>query len=95
MGFIIFCVIMAAIIQLMILNYAAEKYQIWGCLSLLLMEAFPLGGTLYTWITKPSIPYLGWEFEAVLYLWIAGGVLAGYVIAWVIYGVMQPKDREK
>ncbi len=95
MGFIIFCVIMATIIQLVILNYAAVKYRIWGYLSLLLMEAFPLGGALYTWITKPSVPYLGWEFEAVLYLWIAGGVLAGYVIAWVIYGVMQPKDREK
>ncbi len=59
------------------------------------LEAFPLGGALYTWITKPSVPYLGWEFEAMLYLWIAGGVLAGYVIAWVIYGVMKPKDREK
>lgn len=88
MGFIIFCAIMAAVVQLVILNYAMEKYQKWRYLSLAVMEAFPLGGALHTWITKPAVPYLGWEFEAMLYLWIAGGVFAGYVIAWGIYGVI-------
>ena len=84
----------AVIVQLVILNYAAGKYQFWKYLSLLVMEVFPLGGALYTYISKPSVPYLGWEFEAVLYLWIAGGVLAGYVIAWGIYSVLNAGNKE-
>ena len=95
MGFIVFCVIIAAIIQLVILNYAVGKYQIWRYLSLLLIEVFPLGGACYTYIVKPSVPYLGWEFEAVLYLWVAGGVLTGYIIAWGIYGILNSGNEEK
>ena len=95
MGFIIFCAVIVAIIQLLILNYAVGKYQIWKYLSLLLIEVLPLGGALYTCISKPSVPYLGWEFEAVLYLWVAGGVLAGYIIAWGVYGILNAGNKGK
>ena len=94
MGFILFCAIMAAIIQLVILHYTAVKYQIWRFLSLIVMELLPFGYILYLWVAKPQVPYLGWEFEAVMCLWIAGGILAGYIIAWGIYGVYRRGNLE-
>ena len=57
------------------------------------------GGGLSWWnyeeVAKSSVPYLGWEFEAVLYLWVAGGVLTGYIIAWGIYGILNSGNKEE
>ena len=55
--------------------------------SLLLMEIIPLGGAAYYGAVQPDVPYLGWQFDAVLCLWLASAVLLGYILAWGIYAV--------
>ena len=48
------------------------------------MELIPLGAALYFAVVRPERGFFGWRFGAALCLWIAGGVLAGCTIAWVM-----------
>lgn len=88
MAFITMCAVFVAIIQLTILFNVKVKYQMLKYASLIFMECLPFGYILYLWIKKPTVAYLGWEFEAVLCLWGAGGILAGYLLAWGIYSIL-------
>ena len=59
-------------------------------LLLPLLACLPLGAALLTALRKPAVPYLGWEFDAALYLWLAGAILAGYLLAWGLFA-LRPK----
>ena len=91
MPFIILCAIASLIVQLVILFYLQSSCCKLRYISLLLLEFLPLSGALYCAIRQPHIPYLGWQFEAVMCLWVAGAVLIGYMLAWIVYAI---KKRE-
>lgn len=82
MAFLIFGLIIALALQLWVLF--AQRGRGLRYLSLLLMEIIPLGGAAYYGAVHP---HLGWQFDAVLCLWLAGAVLLGYILAWGIYAV--------
>lgn len=87
MPFMVLCAVISLIIQLLILNETPSRYRKLRFFSLALMELLPLCGVLYYEIRKPSVSVLGWEFGAILCLWIAGAVLIGYVLAWIVYAM--------
>lgn len=51
------------------------------------MEVLPLGGAVYYAVRRPEVPYLGWRFGEAVCLWIAGGILLGYLLAWGSYAI--------
>ena len=85
MALLIFGLIIALALQLWVLF--AQRGRGLRYLSLLLMEIIPLGGAAYYGAVQPDVPYLGWQFDAVLCLWLASEVLLGYILAWGIYAV--------
>ena len=91
MAFLILCIIIAMVAQLLVLCNLQEHHIKFRYISLLLMEIFPVGGALYYAIKQPSDPYLGWEFNSAMCLWMAGAVLLGYMLAWVIYALKSKK----
>ena len=91
MPFLILCIIIAMVVQLLVLFNLQEYHIKFRYISFFLMEIFPLGGALYYAIKQPSVPYLGWEFNSAMCLWMAGAVLLGYMLAWVIYALKSKK----
>ena len=89
MTFLLICVIAAALAQLALLS-APAKHRLLRTLPLPLLACLPLGAALLTALRKPAVPYLGWEFDAALYLWLAGAILAGYLLAWGLFA-LRPK----
>lgn len=89
MAFLLFCAAAAALVQLALLS-APAKCRFLRTLLLPLLACLPLGAVLLTALRKPAVPYLGWEFDAVLYLWLAGAILAGYLLAWGLFA-LRPK----
>ena len=89
MAFLLFCAAAAALVQLALLS-APAKCRFLRTLLLPLLACLPLGAALLTALRKPAVPYLGWEFDAVLYLWLAGAILAGYLLAWGLFA-LRPK----
>ena len=85
MAFLMLCSILAFIVQLLILFNLQDHHNKFRYISFFLIELFPFGGALYYIIMQPHIPYLGWDFNAAMCLWIAGAILLGYILAWVIY----------
>ena len=84
-GFMVLCAVISLIVQLIVLFEVPPRYSKLRFFSFVLLEALPLYGTMYYAIKKPSVPYLGWEFGAEMCLWMAGAVLAGYTLAWIVY----------
>lgn len=89
MPFIILCAAVAFIVQLVVLFEVPARCCQLRWASLILLELFPLCGALYYAVRRPGSALLGWEFGAAMCLWIAGAVLSGYFLAWVIYWVKQ------
>ena len=89
MAFLLFCAAAAALVQLALLS-APAKHRVLRTLPLPLLACLPLGAALLTALRKPAVPYLGWEFDAALYLWLAGAILAGYLLAWGLFA-LRPK----
>ena len=89
MAFLLFCAAAAALVQLALLS-APAKHRLLRTLPLPLLACLPPGAALLTALRKPAVPYLGWEFDAALYLWLAGAILAGYLLAWGLFA-LRPK----
>ena len=89
MAFLLICAAAAALVQLALLS-APAKDRFLRTLPLPLLACLPLGAALLTALRKPAVPYLGWEFDAAMYLWLAGAILAGYLIAWALFA-LRPK----
>ena len=89
MAFLLICAAAAALVQLALLS-APAKRRFLRTLLLPLLACLPLGAALLTALRKPAVPYLGWEFDAALYLWLAGAILAGYLLAWALFA-LRPK----
>ena len=89
MAFLLICAAAAALVQLALLS-APAKRRFLRTLLLPLLACLPLGAALLTALRKPAVPYLGWEFDAALYLWLAGAILAGYLLAWGLFA-LRPK----
>ena len=84
MGFILCCAVLAGLIQLLALSHREKLPNGVHVLSFCLMELIPLGAALFFAVVRPERGFFGWRFGAALCLWIAGGVLAGCTIAWVM-----------
>ena len=82
MGFILFCAVLAGLIQLLALSHREKLPKRVPVLSFCLMELIPLGAALYLTLVRPECGFFEWRFGAALCLWIAGGVLAGCAAAW-------------
>lgn len=89
MAFLLICAAAAALVQLALLS-APAKRRFLRTLLLPLLACLPLGAALLTALRKPAVPYLGWEFDAAMYLWLAGAILAGYLLAWGLFA-LRPK----
>ena len=89
MALLLFSAAAAALVQLALLS-APAKRRFLRTLPLPLLACLPLGAALLTALRKPAVPYLGWEFDAALYLWLAGAILAGYLLAWGLFA-LRPK----
>ena len=89
MAFLLLCTAAAARAQLALLS-APAKHRLLRTLPLPLLACLPLGAALLTALRKPAVPYLGWEFEAAMYLCLAGAILAGYLLAWGLFA-LRPK----
>ena len=84
MGFVLCCAVLAGLIQLLALSHREKLPTGVPVLSFCLMELIPLGAALFFAVVRPERGFFGWRFGAALCLWIAGGVLAGCTIAWVM-----------
>ena len=84
MGFILCCAALAGLIQLLALSHREKLPTGVPVLLFCLMELIPLGAALYLAVVRPERGFFGWRFGAALCLWVAGGVLAGCTIAWVM-----------
>lgn len=93
MPFMVFCMIVAFIVQLLILFQLQDHDGKLRYLSLPMLEFFPLSGALYYAIRQPPISYLGWKFGLAMCLWIAGAVLLGYMLAWGVYLITNRENK--
>lgn len=91
MAIVIVCTIAAMVLQLLILLNLQERHMKFRYISLAFLELPPLGGALYYATKRPEVPYLGWEFNAAMCLWMAGAVLLGYMLARGIYALKRKK----
>ena len=94
MPFVVFCMTVAFIIQLLILFQLQNHYGKLRYLSLPMLEFFPISGALYYAIRQPTIPYLGWKFGFDMCLWIVGAVFLGYMLAWGVYIINKNKGNK-
>lgn len=83
MALIYLCGVVAFIVQMIVLH-SCKRY-ILHFLSLVAMELFPACIAAHAFITKHPSGILGWEFSVVISGWIAGAIMIGYVLAWLIY----------
>ena len=88
MPFISLCSVLALIIQLIVLMATEEKRRILRLLSIVIMESFPLTIMVINTINKPT-GILGYRFVIIICFWIALSVLIGYILAWLIYGIIK------
>ena len=88
MAFLHICAAAAALVQLALLS-APAKCRFLRTLLLPLLACLPLGAALLTALRKPFVPYLGWEFNATMYLW-----LAGYLIAWALFALLPKRPPQ-
>ena len=88
MAFLHICAAAAALVQLALLS-APAKCRFLRTLLLPLLACLPLGAALLTALRKPFVPYLGWEFNATMYLW-----LAGYLIAWALFALLPTRPPQ-
>lgn len=83
--FIVFCAIIAFVIQLVVL-YNVRKHRRTFChLSLVGMELIPATLAAHAFLTKRPDGILGWEFTMAISGWIAGAILLGYLLAWGVF----------
>ena len=54
-------------------------------LSLVAMELFPACIAAHAVITQRPSGVLGWRFSVAISAWIAGAILIGCVLAWIVY----------
>ena len=83
MAFIYLCGIIAFIIQMIILHN--RKRHLLHFLALVAMELFPACIAAHAFSTKQPSGVLGWKFNVMISGWIAGAILIGCLLAWVIY----------
>ena len=83
MAFIYLCGIVAFIVQMIVLHSC--KRRLLHFISPVAMELFPACIAAHAFITKHPSGILGWEFSVVISGWIAGAILIGCVLAWLIY----------
>ena len=83
MAFIYLCGVVAFIVQMIVLHNC--KRHLLHILSLPAMELFPACTAAHAFITKQPSGVLGWKFNMVISGWIAGAILIGCVVAWLIY----------
>ena len=88
MAFLLLCTAAAALAQLALLS-APAKRRFLRTLPLPLLACLPLGAALLTALRKPAVPYLGWEFDAAMYLW-----LAGYLLAWALFALLPKRPPQ-
>ena len=93
MAFLLLCAAAAALVQLALLS-APAKRRFLRTLPLPLLACLPLGAALLTALRKPAVPYLGWEFESAMYLWLAGAILAGYLLAWALFALLPKRPPQ-
>mgnify|MGYP004679513635 FL=1 len=93
MAFLLICAAAAALVQLALLS-APAKRRFLRTLLLPLLACLPLGAALLTALRKPAVPYLGWEFDAAMYLWLAGAILAGYLLAWALFALFPKRPPQ-
>ena len=93
MAFLLLCTAAAALAQLALLS-APAKHRLLRTLPLPLLACLPLGAALLTALRKPAVPYLGWEFEAAMYLCLAGAILAGYLLAWTLFALLPKRPPQ-
>ena len=93
MAFLLLCTAAAALVQLALLS-APAKRRFLRTLLLPLLACLPLGAALLTALRKPFVPYLGWEFDAAMYLWLAGAILAGYLLAWALFALLPKRPPQ-
>ena len=84
MPFIVLCGIIAFIVQMIALHVIRHRRRILRILPFIIMELFPLFLTTHALITKRPSGILGWEFTVVISGWIAGAILIGCVLAWIV-----------
>ena len=72
MGFVLFCAVLAGLIQLLALSNREKLPTGVSVLLFCLMELIPLGAALYFAVARPERGFFGWRFGAALCLWIAG-----------------------
>lgn len=81
MAFLILCAALAFALQLAALHcLKGRRFQALP----LALELIPACGILRTAIQKPG-GFFGWEFRAALWLWVAGAILLGCLLAWGVY----------
>ena len=85
MAFILFCGIIAFLIQIIVLHSCKHRWLILRALPLIVLELFPAIIAAHAFITRRPGGVLGWEFTIVVCEWIAGAILSGCVFAWVIW----------
>ena len=93
MAFLLFCAAAAALVQLALLS-APAQHRLLRTLPPPLLACLPLGAALLTALRKPAVPYLGWEFEAAMYLCLAGAILAGYLLAWTLFALLPKRPPQ-
>ena len=87
MAFLIFCAMISFEVQLAVLLSTKKSHRKLRYLSTVILVGTPLGSALYCALLKPEIPYLGWEFELAMYLWVAAATTLGNLAAWAAYAI--------
>ena len=88
MAFLLVCAAATTLAQLALLS-ASAKRRILCALLLPLLACLPLAAALLTALRKPAVSYLSWEFETVMYLWLAGAILA-----WILYSLRRKRPPQ-
>ena len=86
MPFIVLCVVIAFIVQMVVLySNISRQRRLLRLIPLIAMELFPACTAAHAVITKQPSGVLGWTFSVAVSGWIAGAILIGCVLAWSIY----------
>lgn len=82
MGFLLFCAIMAFLLQMLICSQTPSGSRL--RVLPLLLELFPLAGILYYAVTRPG-GFFDWRANIAFLLWIAGAIALGCGIAMLCH----------
>lgn len=82
MPFLVFCLILSFIFQFSALHLTPNRAL--RLLPFVLMELFPLGGIFYYAAVRPSTFLFGWKANIIFCLYIAGAILLGCVLAFLL-----------